>query len=160
MTSGGGRELLLGPGSGPEHALGWILLQWCVLFFAALRIASSPSSSTGFSAGVDVDSFNGSVISSYILESPPSTPFPHRPSPLWRDLLRAHEQKPIHVLVGGGDQIYCDPLAREPEMQTWITSTTEEAKVAHPLREDMSSAMDRFFFNHVGLSTPFQDSDR
>ncbi|KAL8286205.1 hypothetical protein RQP46_004693 [Phenoliferia psychrophenolica] len=82
-----------------------------------------------FSMGVDVDSFNG-------------------PSPLWRDVLRAHEQKPIHVLVGGGDQIYCDPLTREPEMQSWITAESEEAKIAHPMRDDMWAALDRFFFNH------------
>lgn len=107
--------------------------------------------------GVDVDSFNGCVSSDSLLEiygpdATVATRFLRSPSPLWRDLLRAHEQKPIHVLVGGGDQIYCDPLTREPEMQSWITSTSEEAKIAHPMRDDMLAAIDRFFFNHVSFS--------
>ncbi|KAJ3026552.1 UNVERIFIED_CONTAM: hypothetical protein HDU68_005475 [Siphonaria sp. JEL0065] len=29
-------------------------------------------------------------------------------SPLWRDLLRHHSQKPFHVQIGGGDQLYMD----------------------------------------------------
>lgn len=43
-------------------------------------------SCNGFSAGVDTEAFNG-------------------PDPLWNDLLKRHAQQPIHLLVGGGDQI-------------------------------------------------------
>ena len=28
--------------------------------------------------------------------------------PVWMDLLAKHRAAPFHVLVGGGDQIYCD----------------------------------------------------
>lgn len=72
----------------------------------------------------------------------------HSPSPLWRDVLRAHEQLPFHVLVGGGDQIYCDPLTREPELEPWMNCKTEEAKIAFTMTDSMWAAMDRFFFNH------------
>lgn len=48
-------------------------------------------SCNGFSAGVDTEKFNG-------------------PDPLWNDVLRKHSEKPIHALVGGGDQIYCDAM--------------------------------------------------
>ncbi|KAJ7109226.1 hypothetical protein C8R44DRAFT_280276 [Mycena epipterygia] len=45
--------------------------------------------------------------------------------PVWMDLLSKHAEKPFHALVGGGDQIYCDGLTQE-----------------------ISSAIDRFYFNH------------
>ena len=28
--------------------------------------------------------------------------------PVWTDLLAKHSETPFHVLVGGGDQLYCD----------------------------------------------------
>lgn len=37
--------------------------------------------------------------------------------PVWVDLLQKHNEEPFHVLVGGGDQLYCDGLTREPELQ-------------------------------------------
>lgn len=49
----------------------------------------------GFSAGVNPDDFKGpGFLSGY--------------DPLWVDLLEKHSQTPFHVLVGGGDQLYCD----------------------------------------------------
>ncbi|GAA6009034.1 hypothetical protein JCM10207_004072 [Rhodosporidiobolus poonsookiae] len=85
-------------------------------------------SCNGFSSGVDTASFNG-------------------PDPLWRDVLRKHEEKPIHIMVGGGDQIYCDPLTKEPEIAGWIEETDVAKKIAAPLTPDMRLALDRFFFN-------------
>ncbi|GAA5848571.1 hypothetical protein JCM8547_004555 [Rhodosporidiobolus lusitaniae] len=85
-------------------------------------------SCNGFSSGVDQKPFNG-------------------PDPLWRDVLRKHEEKPIHCMVGGGDQIYCDPLSNEPEIAPWITEKDVAVKIAAPLTPDMRLALDRFFFN-------------
>lgn len=51
------------------------------------------------------------------------------PDPLWNDLLKRHAQEPIHLLVGGGDQIYCDAIAREPEITPWIDETNMEKKM-------------------------------
>ncbi len=28
--------------------------------------------------------------------------------PVWVDLLAKHAEQPFHLLVGGGDQLYCD----------------------------------------------------
>lgn len=58
---------------------------------------------TGFSSGVNPDDFKGNYESGY--------------DPVWEDMLLRHHQKPIHCMVGGGDQIYCDPITREPELQ-------------------------------------------
>jgi len=86
-------------------------------------------SCNGFSAGVDTEAFNG-------------------PDPLWNDLLKKHSQQPIHVLVGGGDQIYCDSLAQEPEMLEWMNEKNEERKQNATLSPEIRFAVDRFFFNH------------
>lgn len=63
-------------------------------------------------------------------------------------MLKKHEEKPIHCLIGGGDQIYCDPLAREPEMAGWISNDNEHEKIAAPMTDEMKLGLDRFFFNH------------
>lgn len=49
----------------------------------------------GFSSGVNPDDFRGPGFSSGY-------------DPLWMDLLAKHQAAPFHVLVGGGDQLYCD----------------------------------------------------
>jgi hypothetical protein len=50
-------------------------------------------------------------------------------------------------MVGGGDQIYCDPLTKEPEIAPWINETDVAKKIAAPLTNDMRLCLDRFFFN-------------
>lgn len=52
-------------------------------------------SCNGFSAGVNPDDFKGVGYDSGY-------------DPVWIDLLRRHEEKPFHIMVGGGDQLYCD----------------------------------------------------
>lgn len=49
----------------------------------------------GFSAGVNPDDFRGPGYESGY-------------DPVWCDLLEKHSESPFHVLVGGGDQLYCD----------------------------------------------------
>lgn len=57
----------------------------------------------GFSSGVNPDEFKGEFESGY--------------DPVWEDMILRHQQRPFHCMVGGGDQIYCDPITREPELQ-------------------------------------------
>jgi hypothetical protein len=47
-------------------------------------------SCNGFSVGTDVDAWKGPC--------------------LWNDVLRVHEKKPFHIMIGGGDQIYNDSV--------------------------------------------------
>ena len=89
----------------------------------------------GFSAGVNPDDFRGPGFASGY-------------DPVWTDLLQKHTEQPFHVLVGGGDQLYCDAIVREPEMQEWVTCAKPEKKKAFPLSEEMAFAIDRFYFNH------------
>lgn len=59
-----------------------------------------------------------------------------------------HAEEPFHVLIGGGDQIYCDGITREPELQEWVTQNKPEKKINFQLTEEMRFAIDRFYFNH------------
>ncbi|KAF9566336.1 hypothetical protein CPC08DRAFT_628649 [Agrocybe pediades] len=92
-------------------------------------------SCNGFSAGVNPDDFRGPGFKSGY-------------DPVWMDLLSKHAETPFHALVGGGDQLYCDSLMREPEMQDWVSKMKPEEKKSYPLYEEMEVAIDRFFFNH------------
>ena len=89
----------------------------------------------GFSAGVNPDDFRGPGFQSGF-------------DPVWVDLLQKHAAEPFHVLVGGGDQLYCDALVREPEMQDWVTTKAPDKKKHFPLSDEMRFAIDRFYFNH------------
>ncbi|WVQ79519.1 hypothetical protein IAT38_001618 [Cryptococcus sp. DSM 104549] len=91
-------------------------------------------SCNGFSSGVNPDDFKGNYPSGY--------------DPVWEDLLLKHNEKAFHCMVGGGDQIYCDALTREPELQGWINAPDRKSKLAYPLTDEMRSAIDRFYFNH------------
>ncbi|KAG7092398.1 hypothetical protein E1B28_008755 [Marasmius oreades] len=92
-------------------------------------------SCNGFSAGVNPDDFRGPGFQSGY-------------DPCWTDLLSKHSERPFHAMIGGGDQIYCDPLTREPELQEWVTRTKAEGKKRYPLSDEITNAIDRFFFSH------------
>ncbi|KAJ7632470.1 hypothetical protein FB45DRAFT_978232 [Roridomyces roridus] len=91
-------------------------------------------SCNGFSSGVNPDDFRGPGFNTGY-------------DPVWTDLLAKHNEEPLHVLVGGGDQIYCDSITREPELQHWIASKPHERK-QYQLTNEISTAIDRFYFNH------------
>ncbi|TFK55220.1 hypothetical protein OE88DRAFT_1780304 [Heliocybe sulcata] len=92
-------------------------------------------SCNGFSAGVNPDTFRGPG-------------FQTGYDPVWVDLLAKHQEEPFHALVGGGDQLYCDGLTREPELQEWVTLAKPEEKRRYQLSEEIVLAIDRFYFNH------------
>ncbi|KAI0060801.1 hypothetical protein BV25DRAFT_1917361 [Artomyces pyxidatus] len=92
-------------------------------------------SCNGFSAGVNPEDFRGPGFQSGY-------------DPVWVDLLSKHAEQPFHALVGGGDQLYCDGLTREPELQDWVTMSKSEEKKQYPLTQEIMSAIDRFYFNH------------
>ncbi|KAG8704747.1 hypothetical protein FRC08_002055 [Ceratobasidium sp. 394] len=95
-------------------------------------------SCNGFSAGINPDDFCGPGHASGY-------------DPVWSDLLEKHAEKPYHALVGGGDQIYCDVLMREPEMQGYVALKTPREKVTAPLTDEIAFAIDRFYFSHYCL---------
>ncbi|KAF8710206.1 hypothetical protein RHS03_01884, partial [Rhizoctonia solani] len=89
-------------------------------------------SCNGFSAGVNQDDFRGPGHATGY-------------DPLWKDLLDKHAERPFHALVGGGDQLYCDAMMREPELQPYIALKTPKEKVSAPLTDDVAFAIDRHY---------------
>lgn len=55
-------------------------------------------------------------------------------NPLWNDMLAKHTENPYHVMIGGGDQLYCDGLLEEKEMKEWLALSVEsrEKTVCQP----------------------------
>lgn len=56
-------------------------------------------SCNGFSQGTDEEAWSGCA--------------------LWNDVLRKHEEKPFHVMIGGGDQIYNDGVRVDGPLRKW-----------------------------------------
>jgi len=92
-------------------------------------------SCNGFSECVNPDDFRGPGFQSGY-------------DPLWVDLLAKHAEQPFHLLVGGGDQLYCDGVVREPELQGWLHHPNPGEKLHYPVTQEVLSAIDRFYFNH------------
>ncbi|KAF9195462.1 hypothetical protein BGZ51_000037 [Haplosporangium sp. Z 767] len=71
----------------------------------------------------------------------------HGANPLWDDLLAAHDQKPFHTLVGGGDQIYNDDVLATPEMVEWL-AMNEEERIATEFTNEKKYAVEKYYFDH------------
>jgi hypothetical protein len=87
----------------------------------------------GFSAGVNPDDFRGPG-------------FQTGYDPLWVDLLAKHSVSPFHVLVGGGDQLYCDGFVRLSEFDSSLSRP--------PASRRNLSYKNGFQYQNVKLSWP------
>ncbi|KAF9428122.1 hypothetical protein BGZ94_003330 [Podila epigama] len=67
-------------------------------------------------------------------------------NPLWNDMLAKHVQQPYHVMIGGGDQLYCDSLLEEPEMKEWL-SLTIEGREKTACKPHWITAIEKYYFN-------------
>jgi hypothetical protein len=85
-------------------------------------------SCNGFSIGTDEESFNGAV--------------------LWKDVLRYHAQKPFHVMVGGGDQIYNDNVRTIGPLKEWTDIVSERKRRDYPFDEDLRQRSDDHYYNN------------
>ena len=64
---------------------------------------------------------------------------------LWNDVLRFHEEKPFHVMVGGGDQIYNDGIRVTGPLEPWTSIHNPLKRQKHPFGEELSMACDKFY---------------
>lgn len=68
------------------------------------------------------------------------------PDPLWRDVLNNHQSRPFHVMLGGGDQLYCDAVMRKTELfQEWLMIRNPLHKHNAPFTPDMQDELEEFY---------------
>ena len=84
-------------------------------------------SCNGFSVGTDEDAFSGPA--------------------LWGDVMRMHEQKPFHVMIGGGDQIYMDSIRVDGPLKAWTSIGNPIKRRDYPFGEQLRKDCDDYYFN-------------
>lgn len=82
-------------------------------------------SCNGFSVGTDTELWSGPA--------------------LWNDVLRVHNQKPFHVMIGGGDQIYNDYVRTEGPLYPWTHIKNPKRRRDHHFDEELRAACDKFY---------------
>jgi hypothetical protein len=101
-------------------------------FFAVPSVSQSMRimfhSCNGFSVGTDVDAWSGPA--------------------LWNDVLRMHEQRPFHVMIGGGDQIYNDGVRVDGPLKEWTSISNPHKRRDYPFGEQMRADCDEYYFNN------------
>jgi hypothetical protein len=85
-------------------------------------------SCNGFSVGTDEEAWSGPA--------------------LWNDVLRVHGQRPFHVMIGGGDQIYNDSVRVTGPLKPWADMGNPEKRRAFPFPETMRAQCDQFYFDN------------
>ncbi|KAG0199590.1 hypothetical protein BGX28_007137 [Mortierella sp. GBA30] len=68
-------------------------------------------------------------------------------NPLWNDALAKHTEHPYHVMIGGGDQLYCDSLLEESEMKEWLSISSVDAREKSPCKPHWIAAIEQYYFN-------------
>lgn len=90
-------------------------------------------SCNGFSLSVDPNSFSG-------------------PDPMWRDVLGAHQIRPFHVMIGGGDQIYNDAVTRQTTLfQEWLSIKNPHHKHSQPFSREMRDELETFYLERYSM---------
>jgi hypothetical protein len=82
-------------------------------------------SCNGFSVGTDEDFWSGPV--------------------LWNDVLRVHQRRPFHVMIGGGDQIYNDGIRVNGPLKAWTAIGNPRKRAAYPFSEQMRADCDKYY---------------
>lgn len=85
-------------------------------------------SCNGFSVGTDEDAWSGPA--------------------LWGDVLRVHNEKPFHVMVGGGDQIYNDGVRVKGPLKPWTEISNPRKRRDYPFTSKLRDECDEYYFNN------------
>ncbi|KAJ5549789.1 hypothetical protein N7535_002270 [Penicillium sp. DV-2018c] len=69
---------------------------------------------------------------------------------LWNDVMRVHQQKPFHVMVGGGDQIYNDGIRVDGPLKAWTSIGNPHKRRGHHFDNQMRADCDEYYYaNYV-----------
>ncbi|KAG6001419.1 hypothetical protein E4U21_004339 [Claviceps maximensis] len=85
-------------------------------------------SCNGFSVGTDEEAFSG--------------------APLWKDVMRKHEEAPFHVMLGGGDQIYNDGIRVNGPLRAWTDISNPKKRAEYPFPESLRSECDDYYLKN------------
>lgn len=85
-------------------------------------------SCNGFSVGTDEDFWSG--------------------TPLWSDVISNHEKLPIHVMIGGGDQIYNDGIRINGPLRAWTNIKNPHKRKDYPFDEQMRAQCDDWYLKN------------
>ena len=85
-------------------------------------------SCNGFSVGTDEDAWSGTA--------------------LWNDVLRVHGQKPFHVMIGGGDQIYNDGVRVGGPLKGWADIGNPKKRREYLFPEKLRDECDKYYFDN------------
>ena len=85
-------------------------------------------SCNGFSIGTDLSHWQGPL--------------------LWKDVLRRHKQRPFHVMIGGGDQIYNDQIRMDGPLRAWTDISNPHRRRTHAFPNNMRQGCDDYYFNN------------
>ncbi|OJD26540.1 hypothetical protein ACJ73_02083 [Blastomyces percursus] len=85
-------------------------------------------SCNGFSIGTDLDYWQGPI--------------------LWNEVLRMHEKRPFHVMIGGGDQIYNDSVRVDGPLKKWTDISNPHKRRAYPFTNKMRDECDSFYYEN------------
>ena len=67
-------------------------------------------------------------------------------SPLWKDLLKRHAEDPYYVMIGGGDQIYCDEVWDCDGLKSWLKIHGRDNRRNAEWTRETDAQVDAFYF--------------
>ena len=74
------------------------------------------------------------------------------PDPMWRDVLNTHQTQPFHVMLGGGDQIYNDPVMDETVIfKDWLDMKDPIHKSRVPFTAELQKELEEFYLNRYAM---------
>jgi hypothetical protein len=85
-------------------------------------------SCNGFSVGTDEDAWSGPA--------------------LWNDVMRKHEETPLHIMIGGGDQIYNDGIRVNGPLRPWTDIQSPRKRREHPFPETLRAECDDYYLKN------------
>lgn len=85
-------------------------------------------SCNGFSVGTDEEAWSGAA--------------------LWNDVMRRHEYAPFHVMIGGGDQIYNDPIRVSGPLRPWTDISNPKERREYPFPESLRADCDDWYLKN------------
>ncbi|KAL4527925.1 hypothetical protein Ndes2526B_g07715 [Nannochloris sp. 'desiccata'] len=86
---------------------------------------------------------------------PEDSIFRKDPAYLWKDVLQIHSSFPMHVMVGGGDQVYSDLVFEESAiLKEWAKMDERDDKINRPWTSDLQSQTTSFYLkNYIASYT-------